>query len=139
MSMSSDSRSTSFQPLLREVPPLNTKCWDIGNANTAFRTRVTHQSFSTAFSLMPVSIFTCLINCRLLSSGRLKNSIIILVFNVIGYPVQDSGHPLGRQLSCLTDISQFFPGQNVRQSTDYYQILPLVFQCDQCLDRQKDV
>jgi len=43
----------SFHPLLRLVPPLKTKCLEIGSAKTACKITVTQKSFSITWAGNP--------------------------------------------------------------------------------------
>lgn len=58
-SISSEKRCMTFQTLLSDVPPLNTKCFATGNEKTCCSTTVTHKSFSTACTGSPVLLAAC--------------------------------------------------------------------------------
>jgi hypothetical protein len=59
--MSSENLSINFHPLLNEVPPLRIKNFAYGLSNNAFSVSVTHQSFSIAFSAIPLTTAACAI------------------------------------------------------------------------------
>jgi hypothetical protein len=106
----------SFQALLKEVPPLNTKCLATLSWNIISKQRLTHQSFSIAKGDIPVCSEICTSELYLVASGKLIQLIMLLFFDGLA---QNDSNPFWGKFDVVLQAKGLLVSKFVQNEVDF--------------------